>query len=75
MIFNGRNEGEHYAYQRGLAEGNAAATAILVGCKCKIRLVVDTSLAEGTCELRVPSAAHIHAPSRFLDLMMMNDGD
>lgn len=66
---NGRTEGEHYAYQRGLADGNAAAIRTLIGCNCPVRLVEDPSLPEGICELRVRSVADIHAPVEYIQLL------
>jgi hypothetical protein len=69
VIFDGRTEGESRAYQQGLADGNAAATRLLIGCVAEIHLVVDHTLPEGVAELRVRSVDDIHTPSKYVTLI------
>ena len=60
---------EQDAYGLGVHDGNAAATRVLVGCHYPIRLVVDESLPEGVCELRVRNLKDVAAPTFALGLL------
>jgi hypothetical protein len=63
------------SYQRGLAEGNAAAVGLLVGCPDPIVLIEDPDVPRGRCELRVRDVSHMRLPSIYLNLLRIDDRD
>jgi hypothetical protein len=70
LLGRGKAEELERAYQRGLADGNAAAVGILVGCSKRIVVVESATVPDGEVELHVRDSSRLSVPNRYLELLM-----